>query len=313
MSQTFTFNYPRGSVGYYVNESGAVISRTTLTVNVDYEISTQGDTFAVGDEVYVNRFVNGNPAPLGDMTITGVTPTGMILSGSGGNIYLTTDHDEVYSVGDVIVFDSTPGAIFPVCFVRGTLIDTSRGPVAIEALEPGDQVVGSTGLRTVKWIGWRNYGPLALHTETQKTQSAPIRIRQHALADDQPSQDLLVSPWHHLYVDGVLVRANDLINGMTIIQDRHVTSVSYYHVELDQFDVVRAHGVYSESWADGGNRDFFQNVDVTQLRPEDKQRRLADRPGFTALRNRQEIRRIHARLAARAEELARDTDVSRAA
>lgn len=51
MSQTFTFNYPRGSVGYYVNESGAVISRTTLTVNVDYEISTQGDTFAVGDEV----------------------------------------------------------------------------------------------------------------------------------------------------------------------------------------------------------------------------------------------------------------------
>ena len=82
----------------------------------------------------------------------------------------------------------------------------------------------------------------------------------------------------------MLVRAHDLINGLSIVQEIHRREVSYFHVELDRFDVVLAHGVYSESWADGGNRDFFQNADRATLRPEDMKRRLAPRPGFEVVR-----------------------------
>lgn len=197
---------------------------------------------------------------------------------------------------------------YPVCFIKGTLITTSRGLVAIEDLVEGDSVQGSSGWRTVKWIGWRNYGASSFLTEESKARIAPVRIRAHAIADNVPSSDLLTSPWHHLFVDGKLVRAGDLVNGTTIIQETHVTNVSYYHVELDQFDVVMAHGIYSESWAHGGNRDFFQNVDVTSLRPEDMKRRRAPRPGFDhlVLRKGKELKAIQRRVAQRAEAIAND-------
>lgn len=192
---------------------------------------------------------------------------------------------------------------YPVCFVKGTLITTSRGLVEIENLIVGDSVQGSSGWRTVKWIGWHHYDASSFLTEENKTRIAPICIRAHAIADNVPNNDLLISPWHHLLVDGKLVRAGSLVNGITITQETHVTEVSYYHVELDQFDVIMAHGIYSESWADGGNRSFFQNVDITSLRPEDMKRRTAPRPGFDhlVLRKGEALEAIQRRIAQRAE------------
>jgi hypothetical protein len=187
------------------------------------------------------------------------------------------------------------GTFTPVCFVKGALIDTPEGPVAIEALEIGDKVLGRSGVREVKWIGWRNYGAAVMRTEEQQERICPVRIQAGALGENLPTRDLEVSPWHHLFVDGLLVRARDLVNGVTIVQERARRPVSYYHIELDQFDVVLAHGVYSEAWADGGNRDFFQNVDVTTLRPEDQSRRRAPRPGFAVLRDPARIEEIRAR------------------
>ncbi|GAB4068997.1 Hint domain-containing protein [Ancylobacter sonchi] len=216
-----------------------------------------------------------------------------------------SDYDYILANGGVTAFINGSGDfVMPVCFTRGTLIDTPEGPVAVETLKAGDKVIGRSGLREVKWVGWRDYSPAWLRTPDQKLRICPVRIRAGALADNVPSSDLVVSPWHHLFVGGKLVRANDLVNGSTIVQELNTRSVSYWHVELDQFDVVRAHGVYSESWADGGNRDFFQNVDVTTLRPEDCQRRKADRPGFEALRDEKRIRPIREKIAARASKLA---------
>ncbi|MCB4770159.1 Hint domain-containing protein [Ancylobacter sp. Lp-2] len=216
-----------------------------------------------------------------------------------------TDYDFIVANGGVSAFINGSGDfVMPVCFTRGTLIDTPEGPVAIETLKAGDKVLGRSGVREVKWVGWRDYGPAWLRSAEAKLRIAPVRIRAGAFADNMPSSDLLVSPWHHLLVNGKLVRANDLVNGSTIVQELDTRSVSYWHVELDQFDVVRAHGVYSESWADGGNRDFFQNVDVTTLRPEDRQRRKADRPGFEALRDEKRIRPIREKFALRARKLA---------
>ena len=308
MSQSFTFTLTPGSFGYTVytgtdvsEYTDKVVSKFQLTETRTYTVTQDSDdgAFSVGDAV--DLYEDGGY--LGSGTIGGVTGTGILvqLDGSPVATYFTTDLNESYEVEDLFPYSTTE--VFPVCFVRGTLIETSSGPVAIEYLVPGDQVRGSTGWRTVKWIGWRHYGAFGLRTPEQKARCAPVHIRKNALGDSQPVQDLLVSPWHHLYIDGVLVRAHDLVNGITITQETYMTSVSYYHVELDQFDVVLAHGVYSESWADGGNRDFFQNVDVTTLRPEDQKRRMADRPGFKALRKQQDIAPIHDRIAQRAARL----------
>ena len=305
MPQSFLFDYSEGSIGYTVNNEGIVIGKTSLVEDVHITVTEESDdgSFSIGDSVSVET-------PFGDTpltgTITGVTPTGVLIQVNNGTeaySYLTTDLTESYEVGDMLPFSTDNSAFFPVCFVRGTLLETVRGLVAIEDIRQGDQVRSSSGLRTVKWVGWRHYGPFFLRTTDQQVRSAPVRIRQHALADNQPTRDLLVSPWHHILVDGMLVRANDLVNGTTITQETPVTSVDYYHVELDRFDVLLAHGVYSESWADGGNRDFFQNVDATTLRPEDKKRRLAPRPGFDhlVLRKGEKLEAIQARIATRAQ------------
>lgn len=212
-----------------------------------------------------------------ETTYLGHTDTGVIVKIGTDPYILDT---RAYTPGDAITMQADS---FPVCFVKGTLVTTSRGQVAIEELVAGDEVRGSTGWRTVKWIGWRHYGPASFLDRNARSRISPVRIRAHAFAENLPDRDLLTSPWHHLFVGGKLVRAMDLVNGTTVVHETGVSDVSYYHIELDQFDVVMAHGVYSESWADGGNRDFFQNADDTSLRPEDKIRRRAPRPGFDHL------------------------------
>jgi hypothetical protein len=248
------------------------------------------------------------PGYIDNETVVAFTTDGIITRNALGDYALQTSN-ESYIPGVALDTNSNP---FPVCFVKGTLIDTNDGPVTIESLGVGDQVVGSTGLRTVKWVGWRHYHAVSLHTPAQREACMPVRILAGALADNLPTQDLRVSPWHHLYIDGVLVRAKDLINGMSVIQETQIQEFAYYHVELDQFDVVRAHGVYSESWADGGNRDFFQNVDVTRLHPEDMTRRMAQRPGFKVLRKAADIASVHGRIAERAKALFLSSDAKAA-
>jgi hypothetical protein len=193
--------------------------------------------------------------------------------------------------------------VMPVCFLRGTMVLTPEGEVVVQDLKAGDKVIGSSGVREVKWVGYRK---TIIHTiaPEQRAKHLPIRICRNAIANLVPAKDIVVSPGHHVLIDGKLVRATDIQNGKTIYQETHHISFHYYHVELDQFDVISAHGLFSESWADGGNRDYFSNVDVAALHPEDRQRRRAERPGFVALRKSKELTRIKAQLESRAEQLA---------
>lgn len=280
------------------------VDNTLLPTAVSFNITgfTTGDSLGATGLDFSNFSYNSGTG-VGTFVFGG----GTLQDGVTYNVQgMSPDDAAAIIAGPPSEFINAEGAfVNPVCFVRGTLIDTPEGPVAIEKLKAGDKVIGRSGVREVKWIGWRDYGVSWLRTADQKQRVAPVRIHAGAFAENVPSSDLVVSPWHHLFVGGKLVRANDLVNGITIVQELDTRSVSYWHVELDQFDVVRAHGMFSEAWADGGNRDFFQNVDVTTLRPEDSKRRKADRPGFEALRDEKRIRAIRDKVAARARQIAK--------
>ena len=86
----------------------------------------------------------------------------------------------------------------------------------------------------------------------------PVRIRAGAFGEGQPHTDLLVSPDHAIYVDGVLVPARLLFNGVTIVQE-DVTEITYFHLELPEHEVILAQGLACESYFNTGDRSAFAN------------------------------------------------------
>jgi hypothetical protein len=189
------------------------------------------------------------------------------------------------------------------CFAAGTRVLTSRGDVAVESLREGDRVVTALGagrLAPVRWVGRRTLSP-ARHPRPWDV--SPIRIRAGAIGPGRPSRDLLLSPDHSLFIGGALIRARDLLNGATVVQDT-ADSVTYFHIELDRHDVLLAESVPAESFLDTGNRGAFENGGVpTQAHPEFA-RRVWQRDACAPLVwEGTKLEDARAMLAARAEEL----------
>ena len=142
------------------------------------------------------------------------------------------------------------------CFATGTRIRTVRGAVAVEDLREGDLAVTDSGpVRPIRWIGHRS---VDCRRHPNRQALWPVRVRADALGPGRPQRDLLLSPDHAVFIDGVLVPIRYLIDGAAIapqVQDR----VTYWHVELDRHDVILAEGLACESFLDSGNRAAFAN------------------------------------------------------
>ncbi len=132
------------------------------------------------------------------------------------------------------------------CLLKGTLIDTPKGPVPVEKLAIGDLVKTVRGeTLPVKWIGWQ----CLVSSGAEWNESImPIRVKRHALGGKLPRRDLYLSPNHALLIDGVLIRVKDLVNGHSIARISEDDAIDYYNIVLDSHDVVFAEGVAVETY-----------------------------------------------------------------
>ena len=152
--------------------------------------------------------------------------------------------------------------INPTCFLRGTLILTSRGEVPAEALRAGDLVATRFGgLRPIRWIGTQSF-----HPRFAGPTSTPIRFAPGSLGHGMPATDLFVSPAHAMLVAGapndeLLAHAGALVNGITITQPAFQgDSIDYFHLDLGPHDCVLANGAWAETYFEDHNRNSFHNA-----------------------------------------------------
>lgn len=144
----------------------------------------------------------------------------------------------------------------PVCFCAGTLIQTDRGPVAVEALVVGDLVLTlDRGLQPVRWIGRRR---VTVAETVARPDFLPVRIAFGAMGLGRPTQDLELSPQHRVMVRSriaermtgraeALVAAKHLCGVSGIAQGTVPRAVDYLHLRLERHEVVRANGLWAET------------------------------------------------------------------
>lgn len=144
-----------------------------------------------------------------------------------------------------------------ICFTPDTRIATPDGPRAIQMLRPGDLILTKdNGPQEILWTGHRRMTGARLYAMPHLR---PVRFRAGAFGIGQPDGDLIVSPQHRMLVKGraaqnlfntpeVLVRAEDLINGHSVMVDHGLREVTYIHILLERHNIVFANGIETESF-----------------------------------------------------------------
>ena len=156
---------------------------------------------------------------LGNTAVVEITDTLNATSDPGETFttVLTASPDEnIRGISFAPTESTTP------CYCPGTMILTSRGEIAVEALAIGDMVKTASGVaRPIKWIGRRSYGGRFI---MGRKDILPVCIKAGALDDNVPRRDLWISPHHAMYLEGVLIEARDLVNGVSIVQAQSTSS-----------------------------------------------------------------------------------------
>ncbi len=249
-SSSYTFEtvdvpgaYSTGLTG--INNSGQVIG--------EYQDAPGPD-----DKGFVENLGTGAVSTIDPPGATEVDLVGINDQGEVAGWYRQTYPNDY---GFVATKDALP------CYCRGTMILTETGEVAVEELVIGQRLVTVSGApRPIKWIGRRSY--IGRYANTNR-KVLPICFKAGALADGVPVRDLWVSPKHAMFIEHVLVPAECLLNGASIVQPETADRVDYFHIELESHDVIFANGALSETFVDLGDRDIFQNAaEFAKLYPE---------------------------------------------
>ena len=174
----------------------------------------------------------------------------------------------------------------PICFLAGTPILTERGELAVEDLRAGDIVATWDG-GTARVI-WQ--GQSSLRWNRGSHPAKPIFIGKGALGDGIPSQDLVVSPQHHVLIGGPVIEARTgeprvlvpakALTGLPGVRQMHgKQQVTYVHVLCDRHVILNSAGGPTESiypgemaiasLSAGQRRDLRAALQAEDLREDD--------------------------------------------
>lgn len=217
------------------------------------------DGLAQGDAILLTGLTTFSSETLRADTLTITTASGPVILALPG---IAESHESL----KVVASGGQTTITAVACFVAGTRIRTPRGEVPVEALEIGDAVCTElAGDREIRWIGRRRYAGPVLRGNRDLL---PIRIKRHAIADNIPSRDLRVSPGHAISIDSVLIHASRLVNGVSILQEQEVAEVSYFHIELEDHEIIFAENCPAETFMQEAFRTQFENAaDFRRLYP----------------------------------------------
>lgn len=200
--------------------------------------------------------VMGDPVEFDDIAIAS--------DGQGGSILTFPNGEQIQLVGiepeDIDTRQEAQQIGIP-CFLCGTRIETANGPANVEDLEQGDGLLclgtskSNNFFRPVKRVFRRR---VELPELLVNPRLWPVRIKQGALGQGLPRTDLLVSRQHRVLVDSevafrmtgsrqVLVPAVALIGLPGIGFAFSGEDLEYFHILLDDHQVIFANGVPAES------------------------------------------------------------------
>lgn len=237
------------------------------------------------------------------MTYNGNTATlKLVFEGNPYALELDLPHQIRRAWGNSSVTDKL--TMMP-CYLAGTMIETPDGERTVESLSSGDMIYvykeGIRHVRSLRWVGHQT-------VQASVRDEMPIRILAHALAENSPTHDLLVTPEHCLYLDGRFVPVRMLVNNRSIVvEDR--TSFEIYHIETDPHSIIIANGVLSESYLDTGNRHGFATEDALAVGHFDKAKHWSTDSAAPLDTSREFVEPIYRHLCSRADSVgfAQDT------
>ena len=233
---------------------GTIVLSASTVLGGTYPAFTYDIVAENGDQLLLGAEYAGNDS-WGDYVILSNSDITQ-LDGDGSTGFTFVNQD-IYS-------DTSTSPTMP-CFAAGTAISTPTGAVRVEALREGDLVRTVSGEdRPLVWVGHRRVD-VARHPTPELVR--PIRVSAGAFGVAAPAADLVVSPDHNLFVDGVLVPAKCLVNGRNVVE-LGVAAVTYHHIELATHDVVLANNMPAETYLDTGNRTNFDGADVVVAHPD---------------------------------------------
>jgi hypothetical protein len=257
----------RGADRLDMGGSFSGFSNITFAGKPDWTLGGTAAELAGGQTI--SGFADGDTIDLEGFAATSrsfISGTGLVLH--EGVLSETLGITGSFSAADFgISSDGNGGTDITACFAAGTRISAARGKVPVERLRIGDLVKTlDAGLQKIKWIGVRAYAAPFLNHHLV----LPIHIRVHAFGRNMPSRALTVSPGHGMFVDGAIVPAWRLVNGVSITQARHAESITYYHVELEGHAIIFAENCPAESFLDDDCRNQFHNAaEFSRLYPGD--------------------------------------------
>lgn len=262
-------------MGYNISDQGGQTSASGGTWVATLDLSLSNATTVSGDFNVVPIF--GSPSEATDgYTFSALSDPSLgtlSFNPTDGTYTFTVDWAAVIATGsDQVISFTVTGTSggssdadtvvinLLICVARGTLIDTTGGPVAVEDLKAGDLVKTKDGPpQPVRWVGSRKVSKAELRADPALR---PIRIVNGALGKGRPGRDLVVSPQHRVFLqdwraqlmfgeDQVLVPAKGLINDQTILCDNSTDAVEYFHILFDEHQIIYTEGLETESFHPG--------------------------------------------------------------